>query len=280
MPSFAPVRSVLRALDILALIGRAGEGSVRDLSEKSGLPKATVVRLLETLIEAGYVWKDSAHGEYRITDKVYQLSGSYNGPLLIQASRPRALGLTRRFKWPVSVAVLDHDAMIILYTTMTESPISWKPSGQRLPLLTRALGRAYIAFCSPEQQRLILRILRTSASPDDRIARKPGAWEQILEKVRQDGYAARDPGTGPRLQTTLAVPIMVGGEPIATLGLTYYIAAVSPDEGVPRYVAALQEASRTIGTSIEQRLPAGTDGVDAAQNASGLARQHRGHRLL
>jgi IclR family transcriptional regulator, mhp operon transcriptional activator len=279
MPSFAPVRSVLRALDVLALIGRGSDGSVRDLSARSGLPKATVVRLLETLIEAGYVWKDPAHGEYRITEKVYQLSGSYNGPLLIQASRPQAIGLTRRFKWPVSVAVLDHDAMIILYTTMIESPISWKPSGQRLPLLTRALGRAYIGFCSPEQQRLILRILRTSTAPDDRIARKPQVCEQIFQTVRDSGFATRDPGTGPRLQSTLAVPIMVGGEPVASLGLTYYIAAVSPED-VAHYVAGLKEAAKSIGSAIEQRLPAGITGVQAAAEASGLPRLHRKHGLL
>ena len=175
------------------LLGHTRGASVGILHEQSGLPKATVVRLLETLIEGGYVWKDPHQNIYLISEKVYRLSGFHNAPLIIQAARPYALDLSQRFKWPASVAVLDHDAMIILYSTMTESPISWTPSGQRLPLLTRALGKAYIAFSSPEQQRLILNLLRKSDNPENALSKQPKPLQQMLREIREKGFAERDP---------------------------------------------------------------------------------------
>lgn len=255
MGSFKPVRSVLRALEVLAYLGRHSDATVSELHRNLTLAKPTVVRLLETLMEAGYVTRDEGKPGYRITDKVYGLTGFQGGPLLIQATRSHALALTRRFKWPVSIAVLDHSAMRILYSTMTESPISWMPSGRQLPLLTRALGRAYLAYCSDEQQKLLLRIISKSENPEDRLVKVPRYWRTTINRVRNDGFAERDPTVEPRRQTTLAVPVMVANEPIATLGLTYYVSAVPRREAIDRYVPALKRAARAIGSYVERMSP-------------------------
>ena len=55
MSSFVPVQSVLRALDLLAEVNRTSLATVGDLHRRTGLPKPTIVRLLETLMAAGYV---------------------------------------------------------------------------------------------------------------------------------------------------------------------------------------------------------------------------------
>lgn len=51
------VRSVRRALDILALLNEERTSlNIRDTSAETGLPKTTVLRLLQTLEQAGLLW--------------------------------------------------------------------------------------------------------------------------------------------------------------------------------------------------------------------------------
>ena len=51
------VRSVARALDILALVGDEPTGvTLRDAVASTGLPKTTVLRLLQSLEARGLIW--------------------------------------------------------------------------------------------------------------------------------------------------------------------------------------------------------------------------------
>ncbi|MEV0086127.1 IclR family transcriptional regulator [Saccharopolyspora sp. NPDC050642] len=59
------VRSVLRALDLLALFDDSHRSrSVRELIDATGLPKSTVVRLVATLEQRGLLW---SRGDGRLT---------------------------------------------------------------------------------------------------------------------------------------------------------------------------------------------------------------------
>jgi IclR family mhp operon transcriptional activator len=46
--SFAPVQSVLKALRLLTEVNRSSPATVGELHRRTGLPKPTIVRLLET----------------------------------------------------------------------------------------------------------------------------------------------------------------------------------------------------------------------------------------
>ncbi|KID32151.1 IclR family transcriptional regulator [Prauserella rugosa] len=55
----SPVRSVVRALDLLALFTEdRATWSVRELTQASGLAKTTVLRLVDTLQQRGLLWPD------------------------------------------------------------------------------------------------------------------------------------------------------------------------------------------------------------------------------
>src|ERR1700749_2415533 len=107
-----PVESVRRALQILHELNRERVSSVLRLHRATGLPKPTIVRLLNTLIALGYVVNDPRRGGYQVTSLVRSLSAGFHGdPLVVEAARPWAIGFTRKFHWPVAVAVLDRDAV-------------------------------------------------------------------------------------------------------------------------------------------------------------------------
>ena len=62
MPSFPPVQSVQRALRLLAELNRQRVTSVAELHRRTGLPKPTIVRLLETLQAEGFIANDRRRG--------------------------------------------------------------------------------------------------------------------------------------------------------------------------------------------------------------------------
>lgn len=254
MASYHAVRSVVKALDLLVLINHRNGASIHDLSKATGIPKATVVRLMRTLIGAGFAIQHSERGNYYATSRLFRVFGGFwAASLLVEAVRPHAARLTRQFKWPISVAVLDCDAMIIADSTMRESPISWTPpaADRRLPILTAGHGKAFFAFCSPEQQRIVLDTLCRSRQPENVLAKRPAELAAMLEEVRRNGFADRDLATEPLHQNTIAVPLLARGDAIGSLGITYFRRAVSRDEALARYVRPLRRAAESIGRYLD-----------------------------
>src|SRR5918999_872484 len=145
MPSFPPVRSVERALGLLVELNTQRVTTIGELHQRTGLPKPTIVRLLETLIAAGFVSSDRRLGGYQVTSRVSALSSGYHGaPMVIEAARPWAIDITRKLKWPVSVALLEKDAVVVRFSTIPDSPMSpfHATINMRLSLISRGLGRA------------------------------------------------------------------------------------------------------------------------------------------
>ncbi len=247
------VQSVTRAFDLLEALNRQKIASIKQLHEVTGLPKPTIVRLLKTLAAMGYVANDQRQGGYSVTSMVRALSCGFHGdPLVVEAGRAWAIDLTHRFKWPVAIAVLDEDAIIVRFSTIPDSPISpfHGTVGSRLSLVSRGLGRAYLAFCPAAERNILLQILSSSKDPEDAPARRPAALLRSLQPIRRQGFAERDPAVEPKSSSTLAVPVMDGDRVLATLGLTYFTSAMKRAQAVELYVPHLRSAAENIGRSI------------------------------
>jgi IclR family mhp operon transcriptional activator len=254
MPSFPPVQSVQRALTLLSELNRQRVASVGELHRRTGLPKPTIVRLLETLVAEGFVVSDSRVGGYQVTSKVAALSSGFHGaPMVIEAARPWAIDLTRRLKWPLAVAVLHENAVFVRFSTIPDSPVSpfHATLNMRLSLISRALGRAYLAHCPSGERQLLVRMLSASGDAEDRPENLPRAVQHLVRSTRSRGFAERDPNVEPKNSATIAVPIMAGDLVLATLGLTYFRSAVRRSTVIDTLVPALQEARARIEQSVE-----------------------------
>lgn len=164
------VQPVLRSLAVLEALSAARTATLTHLHHATGLPKPTLVRLLDTMISAGYVRRISRTAGYTLTERVLRLSSGFrHADLVVEASRPFLSALTAEHKWPVALATLDHEAMLVRISTRHQSPFSTDPDwlNRRLPMLVSALGRAYLAFCPAEERRLILAALKSSKSIDE-----------------------------------------------------------------------------------------------------------------
>ena len=237
------VRAVERALAILQVMNRQPVSSVDYLHKTTRLPKATLVRLLRTMVNAGYVTNDVRQAGYQVTSLVTSLScGFYGDPLVVEAGHAWAINLTRQLKWPVSIAVFDEDAVVIRFSTVGDSPMSpfHATINMRLGLFPRALGRAYLAYCSEEQLAAIVARCSQSEDPENALARNPQGLREMIEKTRRAGYAIRDRTVSPRNSNTIAMPIMMGGEVRASIGVTYFTAAMRSKADLQECISALR----------------------------------------
>lgn len=243
MSSYEPLKSVERALLVLEAMNRRASCRIVDLCDETGLAAPTLVRIMETLVHLGYARQMSRLGGYCLTGKVHGLSAGFHGlPKMFEEVRTMADAFTADLLWPASLATFDVDAMVVRYSTIPESPLAHKQStvNHRLDMLSRAHGRAYMAFCpEPEREHIYDVLVR-----DGRYAGTPRAlsadMEPLLDRVRRQGIARRDlsldPGT-----STLAVPLWYGGRLVATFGATFFTTGVRDLSGI---ASRLKEVSK------------------------------------
>jgi IclR family transcriptional regulator, mhp operon transcriptional activator len=253
MGSFPPVNSVVRALSLLRELNKSAVSTVDQLYIQTRIPKSTIVRLLQTLEAQGLVRHAPQHGAYCLTSEVSKLSSGYHGvPRLIEASAAQLDEMTRQVKWPLAIAIPETDAVSIRYSTVPLSPLSLHHSslGMRLSLVSRALGRAYLAFCDDGERDALISIVKKSDDREDLRARDDAAMKSLIDNVRQRGLATRDPHVR-TVSNTLAVPIFEGSRVVASVGLTFIASAMTQDEAIRRHHQDLVELSSGISRRLE-----------------------------
>ncbi|MCT9124791.1 IclR family transcriptional regulator [Cupriavidus gilardii] len=134
----------------------------RDFAERTGLSKTTVARLTHTLTALGYLRHDTVLRKYRLGAAV--LSMGY--PLLAsmhlrQLARPMMKALADRLCGAVSLGIRDRTQMIYVETARsTDSLIVTPEIGAALPMLTTAIGRAWLCRAPANERDAVLNRLR------------------------------------------------------------------------------------------------------------------------
>lgn len=238
------VRSVERTLEILELMNRMPVVRVQYIAEQTDLPASTVVRLLETLVAAGYVRKLGRQAGYGVTEKVAALGAGHHGlPQVFDRARRAAEDLTRLTLWPTALATLDVDALVIRFSTIPLSPLSHYQStiNRRMTLLEYAHGRAYLAFCPREERQHLVALLQQSAGDAAEAQAIADRAETAVAQTRARGFGERMGNIQPETHS-LALPLHMGAKLVGTLGITYFARTHVDVEGLKRDLRAAVEA--------------------------------------
>jgi len=239
------IASLKRGLDILRLIA-AGEGiSLHALHLRTGIPKASILRVVKTLLEAGQITRRTGDGAYAgLASCVPPERPRLPETPLAMAAQQALQSLQQLTPWPSDVAVRSALKMRVIDSNRASYGAKWRRSvvGEDVDLLESALGRAFLAFCAPQERRdLVERILAV----DRPRARRREAIERELALTRERGFGSRDSlYSGPdshhdQRLSAIAVPVLVGGTAAACISCVWDTQSASRTEVIERCLAHL-----------------------------------------
>lgn len=248
------VRSAERVLQLLEAVSTRGTIDLVSLQKATGLPKPTIIRLLKTLMKAGYVRHVSRRVGYTLTERVLRLSAGFtHTDRVVSSARSHLHFFTSTYKWPVGIATFHRGALRLRYGTYDQSPIATNIPilDSKLPMLTTAHGHVYFAFCSDIERKLILETLRKSSHPENAQARDTKSINAIIQNVRAKGYSLRTTVLRDRVGG-LAVPVLHRDNVVATISMRYFRSAVDSDEAVDRYLGPLKDLAADIAATLSK----------------------------
>ncbi len=257
MSSSSSVKSVdalRRGLAVLHAIEQSSAATLTELHYQTGIPKASLLRLLKTLQESGWITRNELERRYVPTAARGEtdVMSEWRAKLSYLAA-PIRTALERRIPWPTDLAVRDRTRMLILdaHRPINGLSVNYRVLGFRPAMLVSSLGRCYLAFC-PESERLALVTqLSRSTNELDRIATRHHAIEKLVSDGRLQGYCSRDPSElgfeSPERFGAISVPIFAGSQIIACLSCAWLPRVTDEANIVLTCLSALREAANLIG---------------------------------
>lgn len=180
-----------RGIDIL-LSYRAGESALgnRDFVQRTGFSKSTVARLTHTLTVLGYLRHDAAIGKYRLGAAVISLGYPLLASMHIrQIARPLMKGLADDLRGAVSLGIRDRTNMIYVETARSSESLLMAPDiGAALPMLTTAIGNAWLCKATAADRNSVLNQLRVK--DPEQFKRHYAAFQAAQKAYAIDGYCA------------------------------------------------------------------------------------------
>jgi DNA-binding IclR family transcriptional regulator len=244
------VQSAARGVRLLCLLARAREQKrLAEISAEMALPKVTVYRLLQTLVEEGLAVQGPEPGCYQISPyatvgmmsccpdaRVLQTGISQLLTALAQRTGATALLLIHSVGVP-HLGIVDY--------ALPERALVVRPHpGMRLPTHAVAAGKCYLAELAPERLEAWLGAGLapiTSATITD-----PEVLREQVTQVRTVGYAVNCEELAEGCWG-MAVPVRDhAGKMVAALQLACPLTVMRMEEGVPRCLPLLQQGAEEL----------------------------------
>ncbi len=183
------VASLARGLEVLSAF-RAKEGPLgnQELAERTGLTKPTVSRLAHTLTRLGFLSYNPRQSTYELGGRALAFAYAAIASIdVAAAARPLMQALADDSSFNVGLGMPDRQAMVYTVTCEGKGPIhlALRP-GSRVPIMTSAMGRAYLLGLEPhERDALLLDLQRHHGSEWDELLAK---FDAAREEFRLHGF--------------------------------------------------------------------------------------------
>ncbi len=203
------IQSVDNALDVLEALCEEGDDvRISHLSEKLGMNKTSVFRLLATFENRGYVEREKGTGKYRLGLSAYEIGQKFLSRMgLLRKARPVMERLVRQCNETVYLAVRRDQDILFLDAVDTAQQVKIVTLvGRRYPLAATAAGKVILAT-SPAS---------ATESGQNAAAQKAeveGISAETVLAIRQAGVWA-DQGTLGEGISSVAVPLIGTGEEV------------------------------------------------------------------
>lgn len=184
-----PVAAVLRVFGLLAALGERKETGISELSIRLAMPKATIYRFLQTMKALGFVRQEPESERYSLTMKLFELGTQALRHLdLIELAKRQMRILSDQISESIHLGVLVDSEVI--YIDKVEAKYAfgmYSRVGKRAPIHATALGKALLAWETPERRDAIMAGMCFTRFRENSIA-SPAQFLEELARTRQQKY--------------------------------------------------------------------------------------------
>lgn len=242
-------RSLERGIDILRAfrpgVDLLGNG---ELAERTGLSRATVSRLTQTLVDCGMLEHDRQRRAYRLAAPVLSLAHAMrSGSPVLQVAGPLMRSEAQRLNINVGLAVADGDEMVYLESVRYSRRVSWRNvvAGQRVPMELTSLGRAWLAVAPVDTRRRLMEQFR---------ARRGAGWTALQREIEAANQSVQQLGFcwaswQPQV-LAIATPVALAGSPVYILNMSV-TGDAAPDDVVQRLRDPLLNLAARLRDAVE-----------------------------
>jgi len=241
-------RAVTRALRILKSFSPDDyELSIADLHDRLGIPKSTLVRLLQCMADEGFIEYDSETSKYRLGIKLFELGSLYERTRIMNIgalARPYMEELVNAYRLSANLAIRESDEIVYIAVVEPTGALRMAYSvGDRFGLHHTALGKVLLAFLNEEARRSLVERLGFEELTPNTISSE-GEFLEELAWVRDHGYALDEEESLPG-QRCIAAPIRNAERVMAALSVSGSTLAI-PVGSIEEIAADLTEKARLI----------------------------------
>ncbi len=259
-------KSLDRGITIIELLAQQGDCSLAELHRHSGISKASIRRLLATLVERRLVRRSLADGRYRGMVTLPVSAGqkmSSQHAWVVDVAIPFVAELTRVVEWPSDVHLIAGERMRVLDSTRPLSPFHLYRGlvNHEVNIFGSAAGMCCIAEMGNEAFRRIAAHTKGDGRWGlERYRMSNAEYLPHLEATRRRGYGVRITSVAveKRLDDGLAAiacPIYAGRELMGAVSLLWPKGYLDTESFAHRYLVQLKDTTREITLALSDRAP-------------------------
>lgn len=188
------MKSLTKALSILEMISKTQGVGIRELSQKTGLPPTTVHRIVNTLVEQGYLHQNRTNKAYFLSTIFLNFADSVQQQFdLLPISRPHLERLSADTGKSVNLCVRDGMVMVYIDHVQSQKHMlrTFTRLGARVPLYASGVGKIYLSLMEPDELKAYLNQIKLVRFTEKTITGKKRLNEE-LQRIRTQGYALDD----------------------------------------------------------------------------------------
>lgn len=206
----------------------------------------------------GWAKKDTLTKRYSPTELVLSLaSGFTERDEIVELSREHLLNLGNLVNWPISLCTKVGLKMMVKCSTHSVSPFAldlYEP-GYTLPILESAAGKTMLAYTNPHEVSRTIEAIESTSENYDSLTMARIKNGNLFSEIREAGYGIqiRNPHTNtPRKTSSIAVPILMNGEAIATISLIIIATAMDIEKAVEDFLNAMKSTAEAIASDFSK----------------------------
>lgn len=254
------VRSTFRILEELS---RSGALGLNEITQRTGISKSTVFRILTTLSHLGYVVRDAGRSYYISQSMGDLASAEASLEAIRRAAMPYMLELRDKFGETVNLGHLELDKVTYAEVVPSEYALRLhERPGATVCIHASALGKAILGFSDEEYAESLIRGRELQMFTRNTIT-DADEFMSELRKVRERGFAY-DRGETSLLATCVAAPLLnAAGTAVAAISISGPTSRFNP-----RKDSEVIESLLRAGAAISRKLRSRSVSEESAQKAS------------